>query len=287
MRENEVISELKEFLRRYRVYKGKSNNYLGVDMTVFVREREAIAYALDVLERLNSAKLKENTYPDNIYAKLGFDMSHNLTDKQLNGFDYIKSHVLSQLEVDILEAKYRDKKKNQEIADSLGISRKTLGKRISNIIDKLKTPDYLEILSGRTLSIDVGQDVRTNHKEYAELYNRRIKAVAELRKEVENLEAVVDIIHEKRDTVGVDECKRLAEEAIEDNLHINISDLDLSTRAYNILIRNGVSYVSDLMSWSYDGIMKLRNCGKKTAEEILSKAAKYGIIMEPNTEPGH
>ena len=41
-----------------------------------------------------------------------------------------------------------------------------------------------------------------------------------------------------------------------------------------------IRYMSDLMDWDYESLIKLRNCGKGTADEIIKKAAEYGIVIK-------
>ena len=65
-------------------------------------------------------------------------------------------------------------------------------------------------------------------------------------------------------------------------MKIKIDDLNLSMRAYNVLIRKGIYYVSDLENIDYDSLLKERNCGKDAADEIMKKAVEYGIVIKKN-----
>ena len=56
-----------------------------------------------------------------------------------------------------------------------------------------------------------------------------------------------------------------------------VANLDLSVRAYNCLTRGGVKTGKEAIEYDESiGLMKLRNCGKGTYDEIIKKLARYG-----------
>ena len=60
-----------------------------------------------------------------------------------------------------------------------------------------------------------------------------------------------------------------------------VANLDLSARAYNCLIRNGIKTGKEVIEYDENvGLMKLRNCGKGTYDEIIEKLARYGYKKE-------
>ena len=59
-----------------------------------------------------------------------------------------------------------------------------------------------------------------------------------------------------------------------------IDTLELSVRAYNVLKRAGVNTISALRETSYERLMKMRNAGPNTLNEILTKAKAIGITIE-------
>jgi DNA-directed RNA polymerase subunit alpha len=70
-------------------------------------------------------------------------------------------------------------------------------------------------------------------------------------------------------------------------LDINIDELDLSVRSYNCLKRAGISSVGDLVAKSEEDMMKVRNLGRKSLEEVKKKLEEYGLSFKPsdNTFP--
>ena len=55
-----------------------------------------------------------------------------------------------------------------------------------------------------------------------------------------------------------------------------LDDLGFSVRTYNALKRTGVNCLSQLLTMSMDDIMKIRNLGKKSCDEIVSKMESFG-----------
>jgi len=71
----------------------------------------------------------------------------------------------------------------------------------------------------------------------------------------------------------------------EDNGHKNskldvaIEDLDFSVRTYNCLKRAGINSIGDLVARSEDEMMKVRNLGKKSLEEVILKLEDMGLSL--------
>ena len=67
-------------------------------------------------------------------------------------------------------------------------------------------------------------------------------------------------------------------------LEMSIEELDLSVRSYNCLKRAGINTVEDLASKTEDEMMKVRNLGRKSLEEVLNKMAELGLALKPGDE---
>ena len=74
----------------------------------------------------------------------------------------------------------------------------------------------------------------------------------------------------------------------EDNLskvmEMTIEDLDLSVRAYNCLKRAGINTVAELVQRNQEDMMKVRNLGKKSLEEVEQKLQALGLGLRPTEE---
>ena len=67
-------------------------------------------------------------------------------------------------------------------------------------------------------------------------------------------------------------------------LEMSIEELDLSVRSYNCLKRAGINTVEDLANKTEEEMMKVRNLGRKSLEEVLNKMAELGLALSPSDE---
>jgi DNA-directed RNA polymerase subunit alpha len=67
-------------------------------------------------------------------------------------------------------------------------------------------------------------------------------------------------------------------------LDMTIEELELSVRAYNCLKRAGINTVSELVQRNQEDMMKVRNLGRKSLEEVEQKLQELGLALRPNDE---
>ena len=122
------------------------------------------------------------------------------------------------------------------------------------------------------LTLEVWTDGTISAKEAvslaAKILNRQLNHFVELSDEVGSTE-----IMEKKEDTGKDKV-----------LEMTIEELDLSVRAFNCLKRAGVNTVGDLINKSPDEMMKVRNLGKKSLEEVISKLEALGVNLHRDEE---
>ncbi len=95
----------------------------------------------------------------------------------------------------------------------------------------------------------------------AKILNEHLSLFVDLSEVAQNAEIMV----EKEDT---------SKERI---LETSIEDLDLSVRSHNCLKRAGINKVEDLVNKTEDEMMKVRNLGRKSLEEVLNKMDELGL----------
>ncbi|MBE7076685.1 MAG: DNA-directed RNA polymerase subunit alpha [Clostridiales bacterium] len=100
----------------------------------------------------------------------------------------------------------------------------------------------------------------------AKLLNDYTKMFVEL---VEGMDGVNILIARKED-----ERTKLYEKPIE--------EMELSVRSYNCLKRAGIETLGDLAKKTKGEMMKVRNMGAKSMEEVIAKLESYGIVLEGN-----
>lgn len=74
------------------------------------------------------------------------------------------------------------------------------------------------------------------------------------------------------------------EDAKEKVLEMTIEELDLSVRSFNCLKRAGINTVEDLTTKTEEDMMKVRNLGKKSLDEVINKLHSFGLDLRSEDE---
>ena len=67
-------------------------------------------------------------------------------------------------------------------------------------------------------------------------------------------------------------------------LEMSIDELELSVRSYNCLKRAGINTVEELTNRTTEDMMKVRNLGRKSLEEVLAKLNELGLELNHGEE---
>ena len=122
------------------------------------------------------------------------------------------------------------------------------------------------------LTIEVWTDGTISAKDAvsfaAKILTEHLNLFVELSDEVSNTEIMID----KDDS----ESGKVLETTIE--------ELDLSVRSFNCLKRAGINTVEDLISKTEEDMMKVRNLGRKSLEEVIAKLASLGLSLRNDDE---
>ena len=86
----------------------------------------------------------------------------------------------------------------------------------------------------------------------------------------------VDLSEDAKNTEIVKEKEESKKEKV---LEMSIEDLDLSVRSYNCLKRAGINTVEDLANKSEEDMMKVRNLGRKSLDEVKYKLHALGLSL--------
>ena len=74
----------------------------------------------------------------------------------------------------------------------------------------------------------------------------------------------------------------------EDKVHkllvMSVEDMDLSVRSYNCLKRAGINTVEDLIKKSEDDMLKVKNLGRKSLDEVIHKLESLGLGLKTNED---
>ena len=99
---------------------------------------------------------------------------------------------------------------------------------------------------------------------------------------IEHFELFLDL------TEGVSETESIMAEkndtAVSKVLDLTIDELDLSVRSFNCLKRAGINTVEDLINKSEEDMMKVRNLGRKSLEEVIAKLNSFGFTLKKSDD---
>ena len=118
------------------------------------------------------------------------------------------------------------------------------------------------------LTLEVTTDGTTSAKEIASLASKVMH---------EHLNLFIDLVDGMRDNTFI---KADGEDESQKTLEMSIEDLDLSVRSYNCLKRANIHTVGDLTHRTEDDMLKVRNLGKKSLEEVQKKLEDLGLGLK-------
>ena len=102
----------------------------------------------------------------------------------------------------------------------------------------------------------------------AKILNEHLNLFIELSDEAKNAEIMID-----------------REETIKEKvLEMTIEELDMSVRSFNCLKRAGIDTVEDLTNRTEEDMIKVRNLGKKSLEEVIQKLQSLGLSLRKSDD---
>ena len=135
------------------------------------------------------------------------------------------------------------------------VSYKVENTRVRNVTDYDKLT--LEVLTNGTISAKEAVSLG------AKILNEHLNLFVNLTDDAKKAEIMV----ERQETIK------------EKVLEMTIEDLDMSVRSFNCLKRAGINTVEDLIGKSEEDMMKVRNLGRKSLDEVVNKLASLGFSL--------
>ena len=97
----------------------------------------------------------------------------------------------------------------------------------------------------------------------------------------EHLSLFIDLSDDaKKAEIMVDRQETIKEKVLE----MTIEELDMSVRSFNCLKRAGIDTVEDLVNKTEDDMIKVRNLGKKSLEEVIQKLHSLGLSLKKDED---
>ena len=97
----------------------------------------------------------------------------------------------------------------------------------------------------------------------------------------DHLNLFVNLSDEAKNTEIMIESKETVKEKV---LEMTIEELDMSVRSFNCLKRAGIDTVEDLINKTEEDMIKVRNLGKKSLEEVIQKLHSLGLDLKRDVE---
>lgn len=132
--------------------------------------------------------------------------------------------------------------------------------RVGNVTDYDKLT--LEVWTDGTLSPDEAVSLA------AKVLSEHLNLFIDLSENAKNAEVMVEKEDNEKEKV----------------LEMSIDELELSVRSYNCLKRAGINTVEELTNRTPEDMMKVRNLGRKSLEEVLAKLQELGLQLRPGDE---
>ena len=132
--------------------------------------------------------------------------------------------------------------------------------RVGNITDYDKLT--MKVLTNGTITAKEAVSLA------AKVLNEHLKLFIDMSDEAKNAEILVERPEVKKEKV----------------LEMTIEELDLSVRSFNCLKRAGIDTVEDLINRTEEDMIKVRNLGRKSLEEVIQKLASLGLSLKKEDE---
>lgn len=193
---------------------------------------------------------------ERIYRDAKYPFTTILSEDQKKGLEWALS-TLTDKQLKVIKERFKYEKTLDAIGKEMGVS----GERIRSIefkaIGTLRNPS-------RKTSIEKGYEAARLEKELNNIEKLKIKIEQEL-EEVEKLKKLKEKYNIKADG----------------HFSLSIDDIGLTTRAYTCLRRSGCNTIEQVLEKFKDkSIYKIRNLGKVTIKDIISKVAEHtGIVL--------
>lgn len=138
-------------------------------------------------------------------------------------------------------------------------------KKVNYTVENTRVGSHID---RETLTVDIWTNGTIHPDEAvslaAKVMNDLLRLFVDLSEEAKNTEVIVEKEESKKEKV----------------LEMTIEELDLSVRSYNCLKRAGINTVEDLSNKSEEDMMKVRNLGRKSLEEVINKLHGLGLALK-------
>lgn len=209
---------------------------------------------------------KNYPWPYNLMAEVFEERQDTqwLDVDQLDGLRYALS-TLTEREENCIRLYYESGKNLEEVGNIYNVTRERIRQVIAKGVRKLRHPS-------RANYIRNGYMVESKEA-YKKAFERWLPEIERARFDAEQK------IAEYKAQANDEEVK-----PIFDKRNMDIADLELSVRSYNCLRRASLNVVGDILEKDQSYMMRVRNLGRKSLEEVYARLREQGYTMFDNGE---
>jgi DNA-directed RNA polymerase subunit alpha len=197
---------------------------------------------------LHIATVAEGTH---FYMELTFERGRGYVSQEKNKTDHIKSQAIIPIGTIFVDSIY---------TPVYNVSYSVENTRVGSIADYDK------------LTVDVETNGTISATEAISLAAKVLN---------DHFSLLVDLSDAARGTETMVERQETIKEKV---LEMTIEELDLSVRSFNCLKRAGIDNVEDLINRTEEDMIKVKNLGKKSLEEVIAKLASLGLELRKEEE---
>ena len=216
----------------------------------------------------------EPTSAENLYSRVFGVPVEEVNEMMPDDAEEAIETVLATLmprEVEIVRMRL-DGKFLDEVGRAFNITRERVRQIEAKAYRKLRHPSRSRILRlGENAMQEAETELEQERNELVAKYKERLRANDEAYQEalvgMESLDRYENALAE------VDEGELRVE-------NITLEEMNLSVRSYNCCRRAGITCVGDFKKYDIEQLMRIRNLGRRSLEEIIKKLASYGIEIK-------
>lgn len=206
-----------------------------------------------------------NTYPFNLVRGIFFGDKEEALKVYVPGL-LTALETLTERERDVLIRRYCDKMTLRAIGEIHGVTPSRIRENEAKAIRKLRHP--LRASTFKAVPLAEMREQKIEYQRLSEDYEMLKEAYNRLKKDYESSASKpmnFDVV------IPTAEATTLMQKPI--------AELELSVRSYNCLRRAGKDTLQDIVEMTEQELTGIRNLGKKSALEVLSKIKEYGLKM--------
>lgn len=213
------------------------------------------------------------TWPYNLFEYCKFDIDVPISNVQMDGLEYVFDNLFKTREAAVTLAYFMKGMTLEQLSNEFNVTKERVRQIIGNVCRKIKHPSKANY-------IKYGVDYPKKNKEMKEIEQILNAKLVELEKK----KGLIKEFDEKQQ----EKYLKAIDDYVSDPLNTTLDELDLSVRSYNCLARASywtlnLSSVKDLrvrhiiQLFQSGDIVKIRNLGRKSYEEIRNKLIEIGI----------